>query len=260
MTVLGPLLRHDFRLLSRERTVLVVLAVTLAAVGYAIYSGSSWKARQQAEIAAARAELATAVETERDSLRNLESGAIEIAAAPAAGLPNTVRTELLLPPGPLAELSVADADLRPSKATITAVGRADDMFRFYQVENPTLLALGRFDLAFVVVYLLPLLILGMTYSVLSADRESGALGLLLAQPLTAGQVAWARIGLRTSLLGGTVIVGGILAWLAFAPRPLADQAMPRLALWSLVVAVYCAFWGSWRASSPPAIAAPMPTR
>jgi len=241
--VLGPLLRHDLRQLSRERTVAMVLALALAAVAYATWSGSAWKARQRAELDAAATALAEATAEETRTLRALADGTLAVADAPGAGLPNTVRTELLLPPGPLAELAVGEADLRPDQATITAVGRASDMFRFYQVDNPALLALGRFDLAFVVVYLLPLMILGMSYSVLSADRESGALGLLLAQPLTAGQVAWARIGLRTTLVGGAVLLGGLLAWLVFAPRPLDSQAVPRLMLWSAVVTGYCAFWG-----------------
>jgi ABC-2 type transport system permease protein len=242
--MLGPLLRQDFRLLLREQSFALVLLLALAAVFYATWSGSAWKARQIAELDAARAELAAAFTRESAQLAGLESGELEVAEAAAAGLPNTVKTALLQPPGPLAELSIGSADLRPRKADIAAVGRADDMFRFYQVENPSLLALGRFDLAFVVVYLVPLLILGMTYSVLSADRESGSLGLLLAQPLTAGQVAWARIALRTSLVALTVIVGSLLAWLVFAPGPISPQAWPRLLAWTGIAVAYCAFWGA----------------
>jgi len=242
--MLGPLLRQDFRLLLRERSFALVLGLALAAVCYATWSGSTWKASQLAELDSARAELAAAFTRESAQLAGLESGELEIAEAAAAGLPNTVKTSLLQPPGPLAELSIGSSDLRPRKADIAAVGRADDMFRFYQVENPSLLALGRFDLAFVVVYLVPLLILGMTYSVLSADRESGSLGLLLAQPLTAGQVAWARIALRTTLVALAVIVGSLLAWLLFAPGPVSPQAAPRLLAWTVITAAYCAFWGA----------------
>jgi ABC-2 type transport system permease protein len=242
--VLGPLLRQDFRLLLRERSFSLVLLLALAAVFYATWSGSAWKARQLAEADAARAELAAAFTRESAQLAGLESGELELAEAAAAGLPNTVKTSLLQPPGPLAELSIGSADLRPRKADIAAVGRADDMFRFYQVENPALLALGRFDLGFVIVYLVPLLILGMTYSVLSADRESGSLGLLLAQPLTASQVAWARIALRTMLVALAVIVGSLMAWLIFSPEPVSPQAGPRLLAWIAVTAAYCAFWGA----------------
>ena len=231
-------------MLLRERSIALVLLLALTAVFYATWSGSSWKTRQIAELEAARGELNAAFISESTQLAGLESGQLPLGDAAAAGLPNTVKTSLLLPPGPLAELAVGSADLRPAKADIAAVGRADDMFRFYQVDNPTLLALGRFDLAFVVVYLVPLLLLGMTYSVLSADKESGSLALLLAQPLTASQVAWARITLRTLLVAGTVIAGSLTAWLIFAPQPVSPEAGARLLAWMGLTAAYCGFWGA----------------
>ncbi len=238
----GALIRHDLRVLVRERSALLVAVLSVAAVVYAVWSGSSWKAVQLAEFDAARAAYNDQVATESVSLQALGRGELTIAEAPSAGLPNTVQVELLQPPGPLAELAIGEADLRPTRATITAMGRAQDMFRFYEVDNPALIALGRFDLAFVIVYLVPLLILGMSYNVLSADRESGALGLLLSQPLTAAQVAWARIGVRSALVVSVVIASMLVAWLVLAPGPIDPQALPRLGLWVLVVLAYCTFW------------------
>ena len=242
--MLRPLLRHDLRLMWRERSLQAVLLLVLVAVLYATWSGITWKAQQTAEIQAARAELNSTDAREMAQLVGMETGELEVAQIAASGLPNSVKTSLLLPPGPLAELAIGSADLRPRKADIAAIGRADDMFRFYQVENPSRLALGRLDLAFVTVYLIPLLILGMTYSVLSADRESGSLALLLAQPLTAGQVAWARIAIRTAVVTVAVVGGSLLALLAFAPEPLSAQAWPRLLAWTAATAAYCVFWGA----------------
>ncbi len=242
--LLKPIIRQDLRLLSRERSLPLVVTLALICVFYATWSGSVWKARQLEQLAAAQSELALALERESRQLAGLAKGELSAQQAATAGLPNTVSTALLKPPGPLAELNIGSADLRPDKADISAMGRADDMFRRYQVDNPALLAQGRFDLAFVVVYLMPLLILGLSYSVLSADRESGALGLLLAQPISPGQVAWARIAVRTAVVAGAVIGGGLLGWLAFAPEPGAPQAWPRLLIWSLLVAAYAAFWAS----------------
>lgn len=243
MTVTWTLLAQDLRLLARERTVVIVLALALAAVGYASWSGSGWHARALAAQEAAQSALAAATAREAAVLGALAPGTLPPPEAAAAGLPNTVRTDYLRSPGPLAGLAIGDADLRPAQATITALGRADDLFRAYQVDNPALLALGRFDLAFVIVYLVPLLVLGMSYSVLSADRESGSLGLLLSQPLTAGRIAWTRIALRTGIVAAAVVLGGLLAWWLFAPRPLPAQAGARMVLWSVVTLAWCAFWG-----------------
>lgn len=238
------LLRQDLTLLLRERSLPLVLLIALISVGYAVWSGAQWKAAQWAQFEQAQAALAAGYAREAQQLADLERGALTLQDVAAAGLPNTVNTSLLLPPGPLAEFAVGSADLRPSKADIAATGRAEDMFRFYQVDNPALLALGRFDLAFVIVYLVPLLVLGLSYSVLSADRESGSLALLLAQPLTAGQLAWARIALRTSLVAVSVIAATVLCWLLFAADPVSSQSVARLLAWCAVTALYCAFWGA----------------
>jgi ABC-2 type transport system permease protein len=241
--MLTALLRQDLKLMLRERSLPLVLLIAVAAVFYASWSGSSWKEQQQQEFKQAQRELKESYQREAEQLEGLASGELTLAEAASAGLPNTVKTSLLLPPGALAEFSVGSADLRPHKADIAAMGRAADMFRFYEVENPSLLALGRFDLAFVIVYLVPLLVLGLSYSVLSADRESGSLSLLLAQPLTAGRVAWVRIALRTALVATTVMVASILGWLLFAPEPESSQVWLRLLAWCGVTAAYCAFWG-----------------
>jgi ABC-2 type transport system permease protein len=53
---------------------------------------------------------------------------------------------------------------------------------------------GRFDLAFVILYLYPLLILSLGYNLVSGEKEAGTLALTLSQPvalrtLVAGKVA-----------------------------------------------------------------------
>jgi ABC-2 type transport system permease protein len=48
--------------------------------------------------------------------------------------------------------------------------------------NPLLVAFGNFGLAFVLVFLLPLLVIALTYNVWSADQELGTWDLLQSQP------------------------------------------------------------------------------
>jgi len=203
------LIRQDLHLLAREKTLAPVLLITLVAVFYAIYSASQWKAELLESYSSAVQSQSSQTQNQRQQIVDLQSGALTISQAPSAGLPNMVSFEYQRKPGLMTEFSVGDSDLRPTSASIKAMGRADDLFRFYQVDNPSMLALGRFDLAFVVIYLLPLLIMGMTYNVLSADKESGALQILLSQPVSAARVAWTRITLRTSLITAVAIVGSL---------------------------------------------------
>ncbi len=53
-----------------------------------------------------------------------------------------------------------------------------------EMSSPIQLLFGSFDLVFVVVYLLPLIIIAFSYNILSEERERGSLRLLAAQPIS----------------------------------------------------------------------------
>ncbi|MFT7288286.1 MAG: hypothetical protein ACI87W_002403, partial [Halieaceae bacterium] len=116
--MLGPLLRQDLRLLWRERSLQLVMVLTLASVFYAILSGSAWKANQLQELDAVQSEQAASLERELVQLQGLENGELSLKDAAAAGLPNTVKTAFIKALGPLSELGIGSANLRPRKAEI----------------------------------------------------------------------------------------------------------------------------------------------
>ena len=66
----------------------------------------------------------------------------------------------------------------------------------YEIANPDHLLAGHFDYAFVCVFLLPLLIIGWTYAVLSGEKESGWWALLLAQSCQARALLLRRLVCR----------------------------------------------------------------
>ncbi|MFK7957434.1 MAG: DUF3526 domain-containing protein [Lysobacterales bacterium] len=253
--MIRPLIRQDWLLLRRDHTFALVMLIGLLAVAYALYSNHQWAADKRAEFHQALELQVQQAQVDRQRLQDLNSGILAISESPSTGLPNTVSMEFLKAPGLLAELSIGDSDLRPASASIKAMGRASDLFRYYQVDNPELLAQGRFDLSFVVVYLMPLLILALTYSVLSTEAESGALQLLLSQPVSAARVAWTRIGLRTTLILSVVIGTSLVAWTIFANPPPNDSSQPllvssssndvalRIAAYLVATAIYGGFWG-----------------
>ena len=65
-----------------------------------------------------------------------------------------------------------------------------------ELENPQRLLSGRLDLAFVLIYLYPLLILAISYNLLSAEQEQGTLALLLSQPVSLRTVILAKVAVR----------------------------------------------------------------
>lgn len=88
--------------------------------------------------------------------------------------------------------------MSPQALTFTAVGQSD-LFTHYvqpkvygddfslnytEMSSPVQLLFGSFDLSFVIIYLLPLLIIAFTYNILSNEKESGSLKILASQPMS----------------------------------------------------------------------------
>jgi ABC-2 type transport system permease protein len=145
--------------------------------------------------------------------------------------------------------SLAALDL--GQSDIYAAGyKPDDPGQFYretipsapQADNPVKTMLGNFDLAFVIVYITPLLIIGMSFNLISAERESGVLGLLLAAPLSLNRLLAAKLVLRAMLvLCGTLIITIIVALLA-RMNWLEKSILLKLTLWLATMLLYQSFW------------------
>lgn len=111
-----------------------------------------------------------------------------------------VRKTALKPHLPLSPLAAGVSDLAPSRLEIklnTPFGFADT----YDFENPRSLALGRFDLAFAIVFVLPIGLLLLFALLVTFEKDRGMLRLMAAQ--AASPRLW--IGAR---------VTAILAWVA----------------------------------------------
>lgn len=117
-----------------------------------------------------------------------------------------------MPPNIFAPFSIGQSDLLPyyfkiSTRSQTTFINNDD------IENPTNLLSGRFDISFVIIYLLPLLILAVSYNFLSAEREAGTLQMLLAQPVALRKFIFGKITLRFFAIIIPVIAFSLIAYL-----------------------------------------------
>ena len=113
----------------------------------------------------------------------------------------------------------------------------------YKFDNPLNLLAGRFDLAFVFVFLFPLLILALSYNILSAEKEGGTLQLTMANSAVGlrryvvGKVL-ARLSVILVFAVGFSLLGFVLSGVNFAD----ENAIFRLLLWIAAVALYALFW------------------
>lgn len=150
-----------------------------------------------------------------------------------------VRRSALKPHLPLSPLAAGVSDLTPSRLEIklnTPFGFIDT----YDFENPRGLALGRFDLAFAIVFLLPIGLLLLFALLVTFERDRGMLPLVAAQAVRPRVWIGARIA---AILAWSipVVVLAIVAALGLAGVSLSAVAAP-LAVAILATILYMLFW------------------
>ncbi len=139
------------------------------------------------------------------------------------------------PPAPLAFAAFGQRDVQPYSLRVRLLGLQAQLYESESV-NPELAAAGRFDFAFVLVYLAPLFVIALMHDLVSGEREAGRLRLIASLPVPGARLWWRRIGLRFALvLTALLLPFGVGAATAGVPLPAA-------LLVAGVVALYLAFW------------------
>ncbi|MEY2783924.1 MAG: hypothetical protein RL277_128 [Planctomycetota bacterium] len=222
------LFQLELRLMFRERAVLALLALFVLSLGYGIANGLELAERQRKEADALIIESSQFNKQVRDAL---ERQALDPRQAMGSG-----HLALLPPPG-FAVLSGGQADLLPSHERIILWRTEDPSEGKIGLANPTQLLTGRFDLAFVLIWLFPLFLLALIYDLCAGDRESGTLRLALSR----GIGAWKLLGVRV-LARGTPMTALALGAVLFAAL-LGGEGLS-LPVWIAtgVVLAYGIFW------------------
>jgi ABC-2 type transport system permease protein len=238
-------LRHEWRLLSAERFVRVMCVLFAVVCGIALWSGRSWTRERADTLAESR----NADDVQRARWLQIVDTVSTPPSGPFARDPRmpmyvagtnggTVAGLDLLP---LAALSVGQSDLLPTQHRI-AIGTRESVLGVTEVENPANLLTGRFDLAFVLVALLPLVILALSYNMVSGEQEDGTLALTLAQPVSMRLLLLGKVVVRAMLVVG-LSLGVVIMGVVLSGTLLGDaEALMRIGWWCAVVVSYALFW------------------
>lgn len=221
---MNPLAR-EFLLLRRSRASLWAIFLLLLLSGVAAYMGQAGIARQRDQQAALvqqqaseTAALASWIETTHDA------GYAAYYHAHATW--NA--------PGALAFAALGFRDVAPQTLRIKALGLEAQLYE-NEFFNPEIALVGRFDLAFVAIYLLPLFLIGLMHDMVSRERESGRLSLI--EVAASGRPIWRyRVLLRTALACGAVLFPFVFvaAW--------EGARAGEIAGYGGVVVAYATFW------------------
>lgn len=244
--MLGRIIRHEWRTLGADATLWVVGLAFVAAIGYGVWNGARWVGFQQAALAASAAEEAERYAGLEKEVQELQRTGGKVSPFRDPRSPSNAGSRFApryatLPPGPLAPLAVGQSDLLPYYFKVSTDSR-DAIVGATEIENPQRLLVGRFDLAFVLIFFYPILILALCYNMLSAEQEQGTLALTLSQPLSLATLASGKVLLRAGVLVGTVVACTLAALFIGGVDLGGPGALPRLALWVTAVVAYGAFW------------------
>ena len=223
------LFKLELRLLARERAAWVLLALFAAALGYGLWNGGRVAGRQR-EAAAAIAQDTEAFQTQ--VRQHLGQQAIDPKAIAGRG------TTAVLPPAPLPLLATGQSDLSPGHETVVLWKLAAPADTRAELENPSHLLAGRFDLAFVLVWLFPLFLLALVYDLMAGDRESGTLRLALSQGITPWRWLARRALARSLPMLTLAALATLVAGFFGGPGGIGLRLMLALA----VVLAYGLFW------------------
>jgi ABC-2 type transport system permease protein len=184
----------EWRLLARSRLSMAALLLLFLLSLLAVVSGIGEIARQKETIA----RLAPLHEAEVAALAkkygNADGGSGGDAGYAAYyTFHNTWDT-----PSPAAFLALGMRDVAPYVLRVRALGLQAQLYEG-ETFNPELALPGKFDFAFVAIYLAPLFVIALLHDLVSSERQSGRLRLLLAMP-GAGNLWMRRLGLRSLLL------------------------------------------------------------
>ncbi|MCU0334123.1 MAG: hypothetical protein MUF62_03625 [Chitinophagaceae bacterium] len=229
----------ELQLLLRNKLLLLALLVFGIVAIWSVENGRRWYQYQQA----ATDSLAVATQAGYNSvaaeLDTLKPGSERTAVETPFTLDWRLKPVVSKPLSPLAVLTVGQADVLPlhKSARMTQPIFSND---FDEFRNPMQLLAGSFDLGFFVLFLFPLLFIGLSYNLMSAEREQGIDRLWLVATRQRVQAAlFSRLLFRwvAAWLPLSVALGYAVGWLQGQASP-----APQLWQWLLAAILYTGLW------------------
>lgn len=235
--------KYEWMQLVRDRWVVSLLTIFIALCLFAGFNG-----RKKVDTRTEELNISIAAMQEGDAksvalIDSLEKGIAKQVVSPwlnpqrlsFAG--NRAARVAGMQPTSFALISTGQSDLYAHAVRPTLTGDAY-LLGFTELSNPVQLLFGSFDLAFVCIYLLPLLVLGFSYNLLSAEKEQGSLRLTISQPISLYQWLFSKMLLRFLIMTVIVWVSIIVALLLNG----VTLAEPGLAKLLFITTIYIFFW------------------
>ena len=216
---------------------LAILALLVLAFAYAGWSGDRWRDAQHESLAVFQSDAAHGMAEWREQLAGVEAGTID--PSPFDANPMEIMYAAVLAPGTLADFAVGHADLHPASAEISPWNDVSSVFGRYQFDNPTTLSASSFDVATVIVVLMPLFMIAISFDVLASERARGSLAMVLSVPISLTELVWTRLMFRNALIWLAAVA--VMLVMGFV-NDVGGDRFARMGIWLTVSLVYAMFW------------------
>jgi ABC-2 type transport system permease protein len=242
----GRILLHEWRTLTADASIWSIVAIFALAIGYGTFNGARWVRFEQRAIEEAAREERDRFAQHESAILLINSGELKVSPFADPRSPQVAGGRLaaryaVMPPAPLAALSIGQSDLLPYYFKVTSDAK-ENVTAGAEIENPHRLLTGRFDLAFVLIYLYPLLILAISYNILSSEKEQGTLALVLSQPVALRTLTVGKLTLRFAVFLVTIVALASIAVALAGVDPAGNGVVLRVVLWLAAVVAYGLVW------------------
>ncbi|MBH5384759.1 DUF3526 domain-containing protein [Bradyrhizobium diversitatis] len=246
LSTLSLIVLHETRILVRDRTLPLVCCVLALMVGYGLFVGLSQATLRDRMVDQVLKHEQETQAANASTLRTVLAGKTALIpfsnpANPAAMAGTLSGRYATMANAPLAALAIGQSDMMPNYYRISYMSKVQFMYDT-EIENPWNLLSGHFDLAFVIVFVLPLLVTTLSYNLLSAEREHGTLRMLCSQPLSMATLLSGKIIVRALALMAVVIPLPLIVLLLIHPGARGTEQLVLMLSWSALVAAYVLFW------------------
>nr|WP_298789498.1 DUF3526 domain-containing protein [uncultured Allomuricauda sp.] len=212
---------YELKTLLRSGWIQFLSVLLLVLFGFASFNGSQKVEKRELDIASIKKQVNESDQkmlAQLDSIErglNVNASRWTIPSGPTA-VGNYHPRIAAMPPSAMAFIATGQSDLFTHYVKPTMAGD-DFALNFTEISSPVQQLFGSFDLSFVIIYLLPLIIIAFSYNILSSERETGSLKLLASQPISIHIWVLQKIGIRflwiatltvILLLGTLLIFGG----------------------------------------------------
>ncbi|KRQ17136.1 DUF3526 domain-containing protein [Bradyrhizobium manausense] len=245
-STLSLILRNETRILLRDGTLPLVFLILTLMVACGLFVGLGQASLRQHMIDKVARYEQDKQTSNQETLQSVIAGKEALVpfdnpANPAALAGTLAGRHTTLYNAPLAALSVGQSDLLPNYYRISYLSKVQFMYDT-EIENPWNLLSGHFDLSFVIVSVLPLLVIALGYNMLSAEREQGTLRMVCSQPVSVASIVTGKLLVRFLVVLASAIPLPLVVILVLNPETQGQEQLFLMLSWSVLVASYALFW------------------